>query len=676
MSEGNSRFRLGVVGVAVLALFCALFARLWFLQVGDAASYQAQTAQNRVRLVKEPAIRGAIVDRNGVALVQNTLIDSITIQRNLTPEAQAITVKNLAKILELTPESVQTLLDSPNYSPYEPVPVAQHVAFEKLVYIQEHPELFPGVSAERQSLREYPVRTDLFGNPPVGAHLLGYVASINKQEYEIRKSQGYSQIDLIGKEGVEQLFESELRGSPRVRKLEVDSLGRLVGVASETPPTPGNDVQLTIDANIQKVAEDSLNQGMTQARNYQDIGYKAGFRQYKASGGAVVVLDTSNGDIVALASAPTFDISKFTNGIPADEYARLTGPDSNNPLIDRAVQGQYAPGSTFKAFTSYSALRDALPLPNDGGTYDDTFTFYDKGFIRFGVTGKEQEFQNSGRQANGIVDLHRALTVSSDTYFYNLGLLYWQDFGKGNERNPDLNQPEYGLQKTARLFGFGSATGSGLPGEQPGRVPDLAFKRSVNKDSTDPSTQIWLPGDSMNLAVGQGDTLVTPLQLAAAYGALGNGGKLFQPRLASRVLEGGSTLGVPKVVRDLPVQPAKDLKLNPDLVATIRAGLEGVICNPEGTASGAFDGYACGTVMGKTGTAQTGNGEDTSLFVGVSPSSVDPAGPPTHQYVVCVVVEQGGFGGSVSAPIARRIFDALLGDPNPPPVRTFPPKKD
>ncbi len=672
MNDGNSRFRLSVVGAVVLALFCALFARMWFLQVGDAKSYAAETEQNRIRTIREPAIRGAILDRNGEVLVQNSLIDQISIERNLTEEARTITVSNLAKVLGVTEESIQTELDSPDYSPYEPVPVAQRADFEKLVYIKEHPELFPGVSAQRRSVREYPVRTAIDGSPPVGAHLLGYVASINKDEYKIHKSEGYSQIDLIGKQGVEQSFESELRGSPRVRRLEVDSRGQLVGEASEIPAEAGNDVQLTIDANVQRVAEDSLDQGIRSARGYRDVGYKAGFRNFNATGGAVVVLDASNGDIVALASAPTFDISAFTNGIPLDEYSRLTGPDSNNPLVDRAVQGQYAPGSTFKMITAYAALRDKLPM-EDGNPFDDTYSFYDKGFIKFGATGQEREYQNSGRTAHGVVNLPEALTVSSDVYFYNIGLEYWRVFGRGNESDADLAQPQYGIQRAAQEFGFGETTGSGIQGEAKGRIPDLAFKRSLNGTNPDPSSRIWLPGDAMNLAVGQGDVLVTPLQLAAAYGALANGGTLYQPRLATRILKAGSSLGDPRVVRNLPVQPSRKIDLDPEIAAKIRPGLEGVTCSSAGTASGAFVDYLCGQVMGKTGTAQTTGKQDTALFVGVSPPQAEPG---QHQYVVCVVVEEGGFGGSVAAPIARRVFDALNGDPNPPPVRTNPPEID
>jgi penicillin-binding protein 2 len=443
-----------------------------------------------------------------------------------------------------------------------------------------------------------------------------------------------------------------------------------VGQASVQEATPGNDVELTIDANVQKVAEDSLDAGMTGVRGYRNADDGTFL---KGAGGAVIVMNAQNGDIVALASAPTFDIGKFTTGIPAEDYQRYVDPESNFPLINRAVQGLYAPGSTFKPFSAYAGLRDDLHSP-DGTLFDEHFTFYDQGFIKFGGGGSLTETrENARRQANGIVDLGRALTVSSDVFFYNIGLMYWQNYGKGHEDQTDPNAPQYGMQRVAHMFGFGKATGSGLPGEAKGRVPDLPFKLALNVGSADPGSQVWLPGDSMNLAVGQGDVLVTPMQLAVAYAALANGGTIYTPRLAKAVLRGGSTLGEDEVVRTLPAQPSHKIDLDPALVQKILPGLDGAVCSEEGTAYGSFADLPCGAVLGKTGTAEVPRPKaDTALFVMVTPPQVDPANPQP-QYVVVVVVEQGGFGGSVAAPIARRVYDALQGDPNPPPVRLFPP---
>jgi penicillin-binding protein 2 len=673
VSDASSRFRLTVVGVVVFALFSTLFARLWFLQVGTAEDFVAQTEQSRIRVVQEPAIRGAIVDRNGKVLVRNTLVDTITVDRNLTPEERAITAKNLARVLALPEDVVAAELDSPKYSPFEPVPIARDATYETLVYVREHPELFPGVSAERRSIREYPERLRFEDFPPMGAHLLGYVGLINKDEYEIQKRAGYSPNDPIGKQGIEQLFESELRGKPRERRLEVDSRGRLVGVAEVVEPVAGRDVQLTIDADVQRVAEESLRDGMVQARNYTD---RLTGDRYKATGGAVVVLNVQNGDVIALASAPTFNISKFTSGIPTQEFAILTDPANGLPLVNRPVQGLYAPGSTFKTFSLYAALRDK-PSTEDGTVFDENFRFFDRGFIEFGARGQEQSFQNAGRRANGSVDATRAMTVSSDVFWYNIGLLYWRTWGRGEpfQSSTNLADPQYGIQQVARKFGFAQPTGIGLAGEARGRIPDLAFKRALNVGNPDRSTQIWLPGDGMNLSVGQGDVLVTPLQLAQAYGAFANGGVIHTPRLARAVLEGGSTLGEPRIVRDLPRQPARTVGVDPRIVDLIMPGLEGAVCSEEGTASAAFTGYPCGVVMGKTGTAEVQGQQDTALFVGVTPPRVDPENPQP-QYVVAVVVEQGGFGGSIAAPIARRVIDALLGNPDPPRVVTYRPDVD
>jgi penicillin-binding protein 2 len=656
MTEGNSRFRLGVVGVIVLALFSALLARLWFLQVADSQGFAAQTERNRVRTLKDPPVRGSIIDDKGNPIVQNTLVDEITVKRGLTPEQTDITATNLGRVLLRSKKSVLDALDSPLFSPYEPVVVAKQVDYTSLVYIEEHPELFPGVEATRRTTRDY-VYNDL------GAHLIGYVAAINKNELKLRKDEGYGQSDQIGKQGVEQLFETELRGVPRTRKLEVDSRGRFVQVLSDTPAQAGHDVQLTLDAGVQKIAEESLNEGMQGARSLHSTTGNGGL--LKADAGAVVVLNANDGSVVALASAPSYPVSQFTNGIPANAFSRLTDPSANFPLIDRATQGQYAPGSTFKPFTAIAALGSGNITPD--------FSYDDKGFIDL---GNGQKLYNAQHAAHGFVNVQRALTVSSDVFFFNLGFRLWYPH-QNEKESTDPKSPLYVIQQTAREFGFGEPTGIGLPDEAKGRVPDLNFKLLFNKNNPDPGAKVWLPGDNANLAVGQGDLLVTPLQLATAYAAFANGGTLYQPRVASKILENSGVAGAGKVVRDLPSQPVAKIKIPDDTHKTILAGLEGAVCDPEGTAYAAFQGYQCGSVAGKTGTAQTSNNQqDNALFCGFSPA--DPPAPDSGQpqYVVCAVVEHGGFGGSVAAPIARRIFDYLGGNANPPPVRVNAPKQD
>jgi penicillin-binding protein 2 len=657
MTEGNSRFRLGVVGVIVIALFSALFARLWFLQVADSKGFAAQTERNRVRLVKDPPVRGSIIDDKGNPVVQNTLVDEITVKRGLTAEQTDITATNLGRLLLRSKQSILDDLDSPRFSPYEPVVVAKQVNFDSLVYVEEHPELFPGVEATRRTTRDY-VYNDL------GAHLIGYVAAINKEELKVHKGQGYGQSDQIGKQGVEQLFESELRGVPRTRRLEVDSRGRFVQVLSDTPAQAGHDVQLTMDAGVQKIAEDSLAQGMSGARSLHSTTGNGGL--LKADAGAVVVLNATDGSVVALASAPSYPVSQFTNGIPSDVFKKLTDPaQTNYPLIDRATQGLYAPGSTFKPFTSIAGL--------ESGTITPDYSYNDRGFIPL---GNGQKLYNAQHEAHGYVNLQQALTVSSDVFFFNLGFMIWNNH-QADKENTDPKDPIYAIQQVAHQFGFGTATGIGLPDEARGRVPDLSFKLALNKNSTDPGAKVWLPGDNMNLAVGQGDLLVTPLQLATAYAALANGGTLYQPRVASKILENSGVSGAGKVIRDLPSQPIAKIKISDDARNTIIPGLEGAVCDQSGTAYSAFKGYECGSVAGKTGTAQTSNNQqDNALFCGFTPVIAPAPDSGQPQYVVCVVVEHGGFGGSVAAPIARRIFDYLGGNTNPPPVVVNSPKTD
>jgi penicillin-binding protein 2 len=648
VTEGNSRVRLTVLGVIIMALFSALFVRLWFLQVANSQSYAAETRANRIRVITEPAIRGQILDKTGKIIVGNKLVDSVQVRRGITDAERKVMVPRLAMVLGKSEAFVNSRLDSVRYSPYQPVPIANSVPYQKLVFLKERPELFPKVDVVRRSIRIYP-------GGPVAPHLLGYVGAINAQEQKLHKDEGYGPEDVIGKDGIEAMFETELRGTPRVRKLEVDSRGRLVRVLSDKPAVAGNDVQLTVDVDVQKVAQDSLEQGMAAAGRVRDTGNKTGFSTYKATGGAAVVLDARDGSVVALASAPTFDVTKFTDGIPAEEFKTLNNPKSNYPLLDRALQGQYAPGSTWKLFTSIAALEAGTTTPDE--------VIYDRGFVLFGEKGKEQEFKNAGKEPHFNVTLPSALTVSSDVYFYTQGFRLWYLFNGQNGQPPDKKKG-YAIQRVAKEFGFGKATGIGLANEQVGRIPTEAFKERLNKNNPEPSSKVWLPGDSAALAVGQGDLLVTPLQEAVAYAAFANGGTLWTPRLAEKILNPGGSSDL----RELPSQKSGDVKIKPEIKAPILEGLIGAAApNGNGTGGPAFNGYQGVQVAGKTGTAEVLGKQDTSVFAAiVNPMPTDPKQP---QYVVMVFVEQGGNGGSVAAPITRRIIEALNGNPAPPAVK-------
>ena len=438
---------------------------------------------------------------------------------------------------------------------------------------------------------------------------------------------------------------------------------------------PGHDVQLTIDIDAQRIAEQSLQQGIDGARR----------NGKPANAGAVVVLDARTGAVVALASNPTFDPNRLADGTAPDEWFDKNG---TLPLFDRALNG-YAPGSTFKLITAVAQLSGATPVRNAADTY------YDNGCFKF---GNDEELCNAKKVANGYVDLARAITVSSDVYFYNVGNEFWKHYynpppdgenGIKEEGNtPSLgldgdlaaHPVGYGIQKTAFTFGFGKATGLGLLGDQPGRIPTRSFNVALNKDSTDPTSRTWRRGDSANLAVGQGDVLVTPLQLANAYAAFANGGTLYTPRLASAVLASGVGLpagSVGEVLHSLDPQTLRSGLLPPEIRSQVLAGLIGVTNDSEGTAYFPFRGYSGPTFAGKTGTAQVANGkvDDTSWFVGFTNAENDPAQP---QYVILSMVEKAGFGSDVSAPIAARVAEFLTGTANPPAVQVgvAPNKKD
>jgi penicillin-binding protein 2 len=646
-----SRTRLTVIGVIIMFLFSALFARLWFLQVASNDNYAAAATSNRVRVLYEPALRGRILDRNDKPIVDNQPVDVITFDRHngLTGGERTLVVARLGQLLGVTPEEVEKRIDDPRASRYTPARIATGIPPEVRTFLEEREAEFPGVNVVRTAVRGYP-------DGPLAANLIGYVSEINADELEIHEKDGYRRGDLIGKDGVEQTFESVLRGTPRKLKVEVDSRGRVVRTIEERPGVPGKDVKLTVDIDVQRLAEQSLAQGMEGAR---------GVGGHRAGAGAVVALDPNDGSVVAMATNPTYDPRWFATGIDSGELELLNKPESNHPLVNRAVQGLYAPGSTFKPFTAIAGLQT--------GQLDPTAGFSDQGCLTIG----NQERCNAKRTPHGIVNLPAALTVSSDTYFYDVGRDMWQHYNLGNKAKSGgqaAAEEELAkgnaIQNTARAYGFDRPSGVGLRNEAGGRVPDQPWKERFNQNEPDPQVKreqsLWLPGDNVSLAVGQGDLLVTPLQLATGYAAVANGGTLFTPRLASAVVEPGSGLDEPqRVIRDLPPQPVRSTGLAPEHRRVIMEGLVGATTSSGGTARAAFQGLSGPSVAGKTGTAERTGKQDTSLFVGISPAE-------QPQYVVTAVIEEGGYGASVAAPVVARIIEGINGAATQTPVQVRP----
>lgn len=645
--EVDSRARLVIIGVIVVALFTGLLTRLWFLQVAGGEKLAVRAQNQADRTVPVPALRGSILDAKGRVLATTVLQRSLVVDRQkLSTEQKAALIPQLASLLGSSPEEIAKDLDSQQYSPYEPVPVAGALSLEQFNFVNEHAQLFPHTSISNMPRRVYP-------HGIVATHVLGYIGKINSEEKKARPNDGYQDDDDIGKDGVELKYEAELRGTPGVDKVSVDNTGRVTNVRTVRDPVPGHDVQLSIDLDAQVIAQDSLQQGIDGAGRTVD---PATGRYNTPVGGAVVVLDARTGQLVAMTSAPTFDPNDFLNGT-ADKYFS----DPASPLIDRALSG-YAPGSTFKLFSSIAMLQDGLRAPGDN--------VYDDGVFEMG--GEGQNKQNAGKVAHGTVDLARALTVSSDFYYYGIGNDLWNQYRNENQDETDVHPRGYAIQDTARLFGFDAPTGVELPGDSSGKIPDRATNAVDFKDSPDEFARDWKRGDSADLAVGQGATLVTPLQLADGYAAFANGGTLHTPQLLKSILQ--SHAGLPDgqlgpVVRTTSPIVKTQTGLDPGFREAIFAGLHGVVYSPEGTAYAAFFTYEGPTVIGKTGTAQNTGKSDTSWFAAITNADNDPNLP---QYVVIAMVEEGGFGAEVSAPIVRRVIDYLNGNATPPPVTVAP----
>jgi penicillin-binding protein 2 len=623
-----------VVGVVVFSLFATLLSRATYLQAMDSSAFARQARENRVRVVFEPAPRGRILDRNDNVLVDNKVSNVITLSRESAAHNPQV-IDRLAALLRMDRAAIQARVEDPRFSPFTPVPVISEASEEAIVYIREHQEDFEGVDASRAAERAYPHGT-------LAAHLLGYVGKVNATELAQHRKDNYQSGDEIGKSGVELLYEHWLRGAPGVTRLEVDSADRVVRTLYRTDPVPGHDIRLTIDLNVQTAAENALARAMGAAHGTYDRDAR---KSFLAPAGAAVVLDPRDGSVRALASAPTFNPADFVGGISTPQYQALTAADAHQPLTNRAIAGEYAPGSTFKLATAVAALQSHMLDPrmtiNDTGRYTIKNCLGDQasaGCVK----------HNAGNEAHGIVNLPKAITVSSDVFFYRLGDLFWQ------ARSTYGKSP---IQDAAQSLGFGSKSGLGL-GEHVGRIPTPDLRAALHDANPKAfPTRGWFPGDNVNLSIGQGELTVTPLQLAQAYAAFSKDGQRYVPRVASdalAVLSRGA-----KVAATFPPKPVDSLILPGEVTGPIVAGLRGVVADPKGTAYNAFAGFPLSAypVAGKTGTAQVRGKQDTALFAAYMPAT-DP------QWAVSVVLEEAGFGGSVAAPVARHIFDAILGLPD------------
>ena len=659
-SATKGRLRLVVVQALVLSLFVTLFARLWYMQVLGGEAYQAQAAEQSIReLVVQPA-RGLIVDDMGRPLVANRTSWVVSLDRTMlhkmSQDEQATLLGRLSKAVDVPARKIEarTLLCGEagsvagtcwNGSPYQPVPVAEDVRQQVAVSIMEQQEDFPAVLVESQNVRAYP--------SPYGinaAHVLGYLSPITEAELDEAKAENDTSVhgaSVVGRAGLEKEYDKYLRGLPGYKRVAVDSMGRVLGDSGEIQGRVGDTLVTSIDARVQAVVEQQLEQTIKTARKTFD---KVTHKNYVADSGAVVVMDAKNGRVVAMSGAPTYDPKVWVGGITSKQLGRLYSAKADNPLLFRATQGQFAPGSTWKPLMTTGALNNGF----SPSTRLDCSSGFQVG---------NRWFKNYESASYGMIGFDRALQISCDTFFYRVGYRFWQKYGT-DEGDVNAKDP---LVKTAKLYGFGKPTGVDLPGEAGGRIADRHWKKAyweANKGyyckiGRKPGNDFlhvfarefcvdgyaYRAGDAVNYVIGQGDTLVTPLQSARAYAALANGGTLYEPRVAKAIVGPNG-----QVIRE--IKPAKvgKVKLSSKSLEYVDQALLGTART--GTTAWKFIDFPLDKVRirSKTGSAEVHGKQSTSWV-----ASYD------KNYVVLMMVTQAGTGSGTSGPAVRKIWEALYG---------------
>ncbi|MFD9504077.1 penicillin-binding protein 2 [Streptomyces sp. NPDC060035] len=649
------QIRLVVIQVLVFSLLLTLGGRLWYLQIRNGQEYTDEAKNNHVQQVVQPAVRGSILDARGVPLADNEtrLVVSASRTELMKMKDDGIGVlTRLAGVLDMKPKDVLDkvrLCDSKtpqpcwNGSPYQPIPVTDEATTQQALQIRERAEDFPGITAEPTAVRRYaaPGKANT-------AQVLGYLSPVTDEE--VTKAQDsespYLRSDQVGRSGLERTYDKELRGKAGVTRYEVDNLGRVIGEAKNDEAEPGASVVTSIDARVQAVAEYELNKAMETARKEMDRNTN---ELYKADSGAVVVMEAKTGRIVSMASLPSYDPNAWIGGISAKDYAKLTGKKSNFPLLNRAIQGTAAPGSIFKVISSTAAV-------NAGYDFDGNYPCPSS----YSVGG--QVFKNFESQGYGSISIGRALEVSCDTVYYGLAHREWQRDG-GNKPKKNTNDWFY---KTAHQFGLGKETGIDLPNEVSGRVPDRQWKQNFydankaswckqgKKDGTYVEKIAYegclegykmRAGDSVNYSIGQGDTLVTPIQMATIYAAISNGGTLYDPTVGKAVVSGDG-----RTVQEIKPQAHGKLPFKGETRDKIDEALAGVATR--GSAAWRFGGWPQDKIPmhAKTGTAEVYGKQTTSWFATY-----------TKDYSIVMTISQGGTGSGASGPAVRNIYNALYG---------------
>ena len=576
--------RLQFLRVVAVCIILVLIGRAGYLQVYDGELYARLAEGNRIRIIPAEAARGTFYDRNGELLVTNRpgfTVSLLPLTEPISPEV----IARVSALIHVPVEEIQKKIDA--HIGFDPIRIKNDVLPDIGSIIEEQKDSYPGVVVEVLPVRDY-----IFGE--YAAHVFGYVSEINEEELERRKGEGYKSGDIIGKFGLERVYDKEVRGIKGGEQVEVDVSGRPVQILGRQSPIPGNDLVLTIDGHIQEAAERAVDDQLAAVH---------------AHAAAAVVMNPQTGEILAMVSRPAFNPNLFAGGISTVNWNILNN-NPYHPMDNKAITGEYPPGSTFKIVTGTAALAEHKVTAQE--------KIFDSG--RHWIIPKT----NAGGEALGWIDFEQAMAHSDNVYFYEMG----------NRLGVDI------LERYARLFGLGTRTGIDLPYEAEGLVPNRKYKADNYEDGE------WYLSETFDAAIGQGFNLVTPLQAAMVVSEIAANGRRYRPHLVQRIVDvNGNT------VREIKPELLSTLEVDPSVIHHVQEGLHSV--TKLGTGTALFAGFPV-DIAGKTGTAENSQGRDHSWFVAYGPYK-------NPNVVVAVIVEQGGFGSVAAGPIARRILEAAFG---------------
>lgn len=587
MISKKYRGRLEALSILAMLVIVVLMFRIGYLQLYDGEYYHRLAEGNRIRLIPSMAPRGLFYDRNGELMVSNRPGFTVSLLSIDGPISEEV-IQRLAVLLKLNPDDIKKKIEQ--HTGFDPIHIKTDVGTEIVTVIEERKEEYPGVVVDIQPIRKYV-------DHELAAHVFGYVSEINDMELEKRKDDGYKSGDIIGKFGLERVYDKELRGVDGGGQVEVDVTGQPIQILGKKEPIPGADLTLTLDVDLQRAVERALDEQLL---------------EINAKAAAAVVLNPNTGEILAMASRPAFDPNLFATGISVKDWNNInTNPF--HPLDNKAITGEYPPGSTFKVVTGLAALEEGKVTPEE--------KILDTG--RHWIIPKV----NAEGEALGWINFNEALAKSDNVYFYEMG----------NRLGIDL------LEKYARMFGLGTPTGIELPYESEGLVANRAYKWKVYEDD-------WYLSETFDAAIGQGFQLATPLQIADVYAQIANGGTRYRPYVVSRITAPDGT-----ILKQTKPEKIGEIRMGAVALDELRRGLRNVAL--DGTAGWIFKDFPV-PIAGKTGTAENPHGKDHGWFVAYGPYD-------SPQYVVVVIVEQGGFGSMSAVPIGKKILEAAFHVPKP-----------